>query len=210
MKMKSAFTARSVEAVSAGQSRKEIPDAHMPGLYLIVQPSGLKSWAVRYHAAGQPRKHTLGPYPRIDLKTARELGSKALRAAAEGRDIAKDKREAKAARADTVEAIVEQFIERYLKRNYRPRPLKEAERLLRVHIVSSWRLRPIGSIARADVRHMLDRIVDGGAPIVANRTHSIARKLFNWAVENEFVVTSPLAGLKCGATIKVRIPRQSG
>ena len=67
--------------------------------------------------------------------------------------------------------------------------------MLRVHVVASWRGRAFGSITRADVRAMLDKIVDD-APIMANRVHSIARKLFNWAVENEIVAASPIAGVK--------------
>jgi integrase len=193
--MKKALTTRTVEAIGAGQSRQEIPDAYLPGLYLVVQPSGAKSWAVRYRHNGQPRKHTLGPHPAIDLKVARELGAKALRVAAEGRDPSQEKAQARAATPDSVDFVVGRFIERHLKRNYRPRPLKEAERLLRVHVVASWRGRAIGSITRADVRDMLDKIVDD-APIVANRAHSITRKLFNWAVEQEIVAASPLAGTK--------------
>ena len=173
--MAGALTTRTIESMKPGAARQEIPDAHMPGLYLIVQPTGAKSWAVRYRFAGKPRKATLGPYPRLDLKVARELGAKALRFAAEGRDIAEEKRQKAQAPDDSVEAIVERFIERHLKRNYRPKPLKEAERLLRVHVVAAWRRRAIGSITRKDVRDMLDKIVAGGAPIVANRVHTPPR-----------------------------------
>src|SRR5262249_46331665 len=80
------LTARTIATLKAGSDRREIADRHMPGLYLVLQPSGAKSWAVRYRHAGTPRKHTLGPYPAIDLKSARDLAGKALRAVAEGRD----------------------------------------------------------------------------------------------------------------------------
>ena len=45
------------------QARQEIPDGLLVGLYLVVQPSGAKSFAVRYRHAGQPRKLTLGAFP---------------------------------------------------------------------------------------------------------------------------------------------------
>jgi hypothetical protein len=34
--------------------RLEIPDTGKPGLYLVIQPSGRKSWAVRYRVRGDP------------------------------------------------------------------------------------------------------------------------------------------------------------
>ena len=86
-----ALTARTVETIKPGPSRQEIPDRHLPGLYLVLQPSGARSWAVRYRSGGQSRKHTLGSWPAIDLTTGRTLAGKALRAAAEGRDPRREK-----------------------------------------------------------------------------------------------------------------------
>src|SRR3546814_17143152 len=61
------LTTKDVENVKPGTARKEIPDALLPGLYLVVQPSGAKSWAVRYRHGGKPRKLTLGTLaPTID------------------------------------------------------------------------------------------------------------------------------------------------
>ena len=55
------LTDRVVQQAKAQAARVEIPDAVLPGLYLVVQPTGAKSWAVRYrigsHAqtnAGRP------------------------------------------------------------------------------------------------------------------------------------------------------------
>ena len=197
------LTAKTVEAIKPATARREIPDALLPGLYFITQPSGQKSWAVRYRHGGRSRKHTIGPYPLFDLKAAREAGSKALRAAAEGRDPAGEK-QARPVQRDSVEDVVAQFIEKHVRRNYRPKPLAEAERLLRVHVLAAWRGRAIGDIARRDVRDMLDRIVEAGTPIAANRLHGITRKLFAWAVEHEVIPISPMAGLKAPAAEKSR------
>jgi integrase len=190
--MARALTVKSVEAAAPGKDRQEIPDGYLRGLYLIVQPSGTKSWAVRYRHDGRPRKHTLGPYPLFDLKAAREAGSKALRVAAEGHDPAHAKRQA----ADSVESAVDQFLERHVKRNYRPKPMREAERMLRLHVLGNWRGRKASEISRAEIRRMLERIVEGGAPIAANRVHGIVRKLFSWCVEQDSIAASPCAELR--------------
>ena len=53
-----------IKQAKARGSRVEIPDAVLPGLYLIVQPTGAKSWAVRYRIDSRTRKLTLtGRYP---------------------------------------------------------------------------------------------------------------------------------------------------
>src|SRR3984893_2995320 len=104
--MTKALTLKRIENEPAGKSRKEIPDGLLVGLYLVVQPSGAKSFAVRYRYAGQPRKLTLGAFPAINLEAARDIGGKALRAAAEGRDPATEKQAAKtdAKKAEAEEA----------------------------------------------------------------------------------------------------------
>ena len=103
--MKKGLTTRAIEAAKPSSARREIPDALLPGLYLVVQPSGAKSWAVRYRHHGRPRKHTLGKYPALNLVSARQSGAKVLRAAAEGEDPASDKRQALATRKDSLEKI---------------------------------------------------------------------------------------------------------
>src|SRR6516165_5678084 len=42
------LTAVAVAKARAGAQRREIPDGGSPGLHLVVQPSGAKSWALRY------------------------------------------------------------------------------------------------------------------------------------------------------------------
>jgi integrase len=180
------LTIKSIEAAAATETRREIPDQLLPGLYFIVQPSGAKSWAVRYRLNGKSHKHTIGRYPLFDLKAAREAGTKALRAVAEGH-------EPEARRTDTVDAAAAQFIERHAKRRYRPRPLQEAERLLRRHVLANWHNRRLDSITRADIRALLDSIE---APAMANQTLKFVSKFFNWCVDADILASSPAAGIK--------------
>jgi integrase len=189
------LTARTIETVRPGRQRREIPDKHMPGLYLVLQPSGAKSWAVRYRHAGTPRKHTIGSYPAIDLKSAREFASKALRAVAEGRDPGREKAQERAA-PDTVEAVAAQFIERHCKRANRPSTAQATERQVRLYVLPRWRGRLARDITRRDVLDVLDRVVDSGKPIAANRVLAAVRKMFAWAVSRDIIAASPCAGVK--------------
>jgi integrase len=139
--MTKALTVKRIENADAKPDRQEIPDGLLVGLYLVVQPSGAKSFAVRYRYAGQPRKLTLGAFPAITLEAARDIGGKHLRAAAEGRDPATEKQaaktnakkaEAEAVRGqrDLFENIAREFIERHAMKNTREASWRETARIL--------------------------------------------------------------------------------
>ena len=164
----------------------------MPGLYLVVQPSGARSWAVRYRHHGKSRKLTLGGYPIFNLAQAREAAAKALRVVAEGRDPGRERQEA---RADSVEAIAAQFIERYCKRHNRPRTIATNEAMLRRYVLPRWRGRTVRDIKRRDVA----ALVDGVAleyPIAANRVLAVVSKMFNWALACDIIEISPCTGVR--------------
>src|SRR5215204_5941428 len=93
--MAKALTARSVEQATPGPKVREIPDGALPGLYLVVQPSGTRSFALRYRHVGRTRNMTLGRWPAFSLGEAREAARVALRAVAEGRDPVAERRHAK-------------------------------------------------------------------------------------------------------------------
>ena len=55
------LTALSLQSLKPRATRYEVPDAGARGLYVVVQPSGRKSFCVRYRHGGRPRKLTLDP-----------------------------------------------------------------------------------------------------------------------------------------------------
>ncbi|MEX6506949.1 tyrosine-type recombinase/integrase [Jiella sp. M17.18] len=184
------LTAVAVEKLKGETVRREVPDGGLTGLYLVIQPSGKKSWAVRYRHAGKPRKVTVGPYPAFDLKAAREAGAALLRAASEGADPAAEKAQAKALALanvdpdDTVEKLLSTFIERHVSRN---RSASEVERLFRKEVIPAWGSKRITDIGRSDLVKLLDKIVDRGAPYTANRTFANLRKFGNWLVSRGLI-----------------------
>lgn len=198
------LTAKAVENAKPDPLRRvEIPDGLLPGLYLVVQPSGARSWAARYRHAGRPRKVTLGAFPALDLAEARKAAQVALRAAAEGRDPASEKVAARAAAKvaesvdrDLFENVVADFVARYVKANNRESSARETERLLTRNVVPVWSGRRVQEITRRDVLELLDGIVDRGASIGANRTLAAVRRLFNWCVERDILGEAPTDKVK--------------
>jgi hypothetical protein len=161
-------------------TRVEVPDGKGRGLYLIIQPSGAASWALRYRADGAARKLTLGRYPALGLAIARKRAAEALGEVAGGKDPARAKTAARAAtkaETDKVERVVELFVERYAKP--KTRDWRETERMLIKEVAGRWKGKRLSEITRAQVNAMLDEIVDRGAPIRANRVFAQLRRCAN-------------------------------
>jgi Arm DNA-binding domain len=199
-----ALTTKTLENIKPGVARKEVPDGLVRGLFFIIQPSGKTSWAVRYRVSGRNRKVTLGTFPAISLKAARELASRALMKVAEGGDPAGEKQAAKAARLvpvghDLVEKVSEQFIARHIRATMRPSWAHEAERMVRKEIMTPWKGRRLSGITKADIHELLDTIVDRPAPIVANRRFATFRRMCLWAVERGLIDVSPCIGIRAPA-----------
>jgi len=49
----------------------------------------------------------------------------------------------------------------------------------------------VHNIMRADIVALLDGIVNRGAPIAANRTFAVTRKMFKFAVQRGLIAVSP-------------------
>jgi integrase len=194
------LTAKSVEQAKPRRGRgaairNEIPDAGKPGLYLVVQPSGKKSWAVRYRRLndGKPRKLTLDGFS--SLAVAHRQAQEALDRVAEGHDPAGDKRQQRGGVADQFSAVAERYLRQHVRRNYRPLWAAEVERLLNVEILPRWGELRADTIGRRDVSELLDAMVERGSPVTANRTLAVVRRLFRWAHEKDIVRASPCDGL---------------
>lgn len=224
--MAKTLTAPAIEKLKPGTVRREIPDARMPGLYLIIQPTGAKSWAVRYRHAGRSRKFTIGAFPVYDLAKARKRASEVLTAAGDGKDPArqklKDREAAKLATRDLFAEAAKDFIVKKLKRNGR-RSWRETARLLGLreiaHKPNEFELirKPEGDQKKGRGRKRtrdglayrwrkrsvleitkrdISDELDALAPIVANRTLGALKNFFNWLIERGVLTTSPIAGTK--------------
>lgn len=190
------LTTKAVDAAKAAQSRREIADDVTRGLYLIVQPSGSKSWAVRYRVGGKPVKETIGPVSAFGLADAREEARQRLAMVGKGVDPRAEreaKRQAEAeAKANTVAAVANDFIRLYCRR--RNRSWREQEAILRRHVLPRLGELPIDAVRRRDVARALDEL--GHMPQAARVTLATLRKMFNWAIERGIVEANPCTVIK--------------
>src|SRR5262249_21923931 len=96
MARKGGLTVIAIEGLAAKPTRYEVPDPACPGLYIVVQPSGAKSWVYRYRFSGKSRKLTIGG-------AFTEKGVQVIKIG-DARDVADEARVAVAKRIDPIEA----------------------------------------------------------------------------------------------------------
>ncbi|MFZ0497852.1 MAG: Arm DNA-binding domain-containing protein [Steroidobacteraceae bacterium] len=80
------------------------------GLYLLVTGTGARSWRFKYRVEGREKLLTLGLYPDVGLKRAREKRDDARKLVAEGDDPSVQRAAEKEARRDTFETIAREFL----------------------------------------------------------------------------------------------------
>src|ERR1700730_10032186 len=111
------LTDKRIESIKPAAKAKEHRDGHMPGLYLAVHPSGVRSWNYRYRSASKGPKLTIGRCPAITVEAARKLAQQAAAKVAGGADPHQEKkasRRREVAEKAPVKDLVEAIAKRYL------------------------------------------------------------------------------------------------
>jgi integrase len=185
------FTDIAIKNLRSGAVRREIPDPGARGLYVIVEPSGFKSFAVRFRFNGKPKKLSLGNIP---LSAARKAAAYALHEVKEGRDPteakAKKKEERRTIQANTFGRVAEQYFKivcgMKLSNDGTPlfndkvrtaaRQLADLNRLVLPELGD----RPICEVKRSEIVALLDKIEIERGPVMADRTLALIRRIMNW------------------------------
>jgi integrase len=195
------LTDRVVQQAKAGSARTEVPDALVPGLYLVVQPSGVKSWAVRYRLGRHSRKLTLkGRYPILGIQMARDAARKALESISDGADPASAKQLGIAA-DDTLAAHIALYKERHV---------AELRSAVQTYVIAALeRLqdefpgRTLRSITKSEVVRAIDKATKRG-PSAAVTFWKVTKAFFSWCEAREDDFASPARAIKRPAKEKSR------
>jgi len=188
--MAKALTDIAIYKLKAGPIRREIPD-RQPLLYLILQPTGRRRFALRYRFDGKPRKVTLAAG--LSLATARKAAADAALELDRGIDPREARKAAKAkaaaAAADTVQAICEKYLAR---EGDKLRTRRRRERVLARYIYPALGDRPIGAVRRGEIIHLLDQIEDKSGTRSADVALMALRRVFNWWAIRDETFTPPI------------------
>lgn len=173
--------------------RYELWDEGSPGLGVRV--SSVVSWCYMYRHGGRVRRLTLGQFPAMSCREARAAYAKAARAVQDGQDpsAAKVALQLVEREALTVEGLCSAYIERYAKP--RKRSWREDERQLLRDVVPALGKKLAKNVQRRELVSLIDKKVDAGAGVAANRLLAVLRRMFAWAVERGELDISPAAGI---------------
>lgn len=187
------LTARFCETVKV-ETRTDFWDDVLRGLVFRVSPTGAKTWTVVYsrESDGAKQRVTLGRFPSMTLEKARAKALQALSSITEGNDPAATKRARR--EALTVEQLGGIYIDKYAKRN--KKTWAEDERLLKREVYPAiGRVKAI-AVKRRDVLDIIEAKADEGHVAQSTQILAVVRKMFNWAVDGDYLETSPATGIR--------------
>src|SRR6516164_2940132 len=204
MKLTKAIVAR----MKPGRAERVIFDHELTGFAVKALPSGRRVFIFQYRHGGRGgklRRITIGEFrdpPLVETDTvdgARRKAAEHRAATLRGEDPYLSLHAAKAAEIEAARREAEQqenpdpktvsdLAQEYLRRW----AAKKADtgntdrRVLDKDVLPAIGDMPIAVVTRRDIVRLLDKIGDRGAPIMANRTHALVRRLFNFGLVARF------------------------
>ena len=189
--MRGKITKSTVDAMRPGDIAADI---EVKGFVARRLPSGVVTYGLRYRVAGKQRWFALGLHGRITPDMARREAKKRSGEIADGRDPAverkKEEARAKAARASTVNALLDTFLDRHVRKNLRS--AGEVERVFSKYVRPRIGDKSIYDLRRRDIVEMLDGIEDNNGLVMADRTLAHLRKAFNWQAARDDTFVPPI------------------
>lgn len=196
----------------AGETNKAKRISDGAGLYLETRPTGVGWWRFRYFVGGKEKMLSLGTYPDLPLKLARERRDQARQLVATGGDPSLQRQADKAAAAER--AVVDQLAAQGL-----PGPgtfeYVAREWLTAVHehkvsaghaAITRVRLeqnafpwigrRPIAEIEAPELLTCLRRVEGRGAVETAHRVKDICGQVFRFGIASGACQRNPAADLR--------------
>jgi integrase len=154
------------------------------GLLVLVRPTGGKLWRFKYRFAGKEQQLSLGTYPEVGLRAARDRRDEARKLVSAGKNPAVEKRRAAVAaavsRGNTFALVASELIEKMRR-----------EGRANATITKAWwhlsRLQPLANLPIAEIEAfellaVLRRLEERGNLEAARQVRSFASRVFRYGV----------------------------
>ena len=180
------LTELTIRKAKPADKRYDLFDASARGLGLRVAISGTKSWFIMRRFNGRMLRITFGRYPEISLANARLKVPEVLREMADGRTQGQRK-------SDLFKIVLEEWLKKDQAKNKSVHQVKMA---MYLHALPALGNMSVTSITKRDVNKMIDKVVDAGSPVAANRILAYTKRFFSWCKERDILDQSPVEAIK--------------
>ena len=169
------------------------------GLYLEIAPAGGKWWRLKYRFGGKEKRLSLGVYPDVGLKVARERRDDARRLLANQVDPGEHRKATKAARvesaANSFEVVAREWFSKFRPNwvdNHADKIISRLERDLFPWVGAN----PIANVTARELLACLRRIEARGALETAHRTLQNCGQIFRYAIATGRAERDPSSDLR--------------
>ena len=174
--------------------RYDLFDASVRGLGLRVATSGTKSWFMMRRFNGRMLRTTFGRYPELPLAIARLKAPGVLADMANGQTAGQRK-------TDLFRVILDEWLKKDQAQNKSAHQVRVA---MYKHALPAFGSMPVASITKRDVNRLIDKIVDAGSPIAANRVLAFTKRFFSWCRGRDILELSPAEAIRPPSKEKTR------
>lgn len=154
------------------------------GLSLLIQPNGSKWWRFRYRIDGREKMLSLGVYPDVSLKKARERRDTERALLTDGHDPGKKRHINKAALTNTFKGVALEWFAKH-KPNWAVSHADKVISRLENDVFPWLGADAIAKIKPADLLAVLRRIEARGVLETAHRVYQICSAIFRYAVATD-------------------------
>ena len=174
--------------------RFDYSDLDCPGLILRHTENDVKTFSFAFRIGVKTGRLTLGKYPHISIRQARQVTADMKKMIAQGFDPRTHKQSSIKAKETTVNSMIKEFIEIYAKP--KNTSWKQADSNLKLYLADSLGREPVKEIKRTDIHKILDRLSAAGKHTACNRALAHMKRFFGWLVERGYIEHSPADHIK--------------
>ncbi|WP_298601292.1 site-specific integrase [uncultured Sphingorhabdus sp.] len=178
----------------------------VPGLWLYVSPSGVRTWYARYQiGSGKTRRER---WYRIGDATSTPLATATERAKSVDVEVdVKERdphggREFRGADEMTVGDLFHEWHTRYATLKLARAPTDEIT--FRCHIKPEFAKRKVRELTRLDLGRFRDVVAKKATPLTSNRVMVLLSRIFNWGLDEGMLEFNPVARMRKAAARKPR------
>lgn len=179
----------------AKPEEKQVRKTDGGGLVLIVEPTGVKNWRLRYRFQGRPNMLSLGKYPEVSLAEARRHRDEVKRLLSQGIDPSEQRKAVKRAPADSFEAVSREWFAKKAPTWAEAHAKRVLERLEN-HVFPWLGRKGCAELTPALILPVLQRLENAGKGETAHKTKQTIGQIMRYAVSTSRAETDPTAALK--------------